>query len=280
MSCLRLARVALCTRGAFVHEAGGVAWPISKDSAPRAPFFQLDSPTAFASRARWMKVRKVSVARQLHYPHEARAPVVVITDQQATECRRRRVDHKVGERKPALVSDGDIDLALQTLDEFLPHVIRRLYGLDNAVKHKNITSTTCGIQRIHIQSYTSTCQRRKLMPTCCAYWLPGIPRQSNANNQKNITNTTCCIQRIQIQSYTSTCQRRKLMPTCCAYWLPGIPRQSNADKQKNITSTTCCIQRIQIQSYTSTCQRRKVMPTCCAYWLPGIPRQSNADNRT
>ena len=80
-----------------------------------------------------MKARKVYFARQLHYPHEARAPVVVITDQQATECRRRRVDHEVGERNPALlVSDGDIDLALQTLDEFLPYVIRRLYGLDNA----------------------------------------------------------------------------------------------------------------------------------------------------
>ena len=132
MSCLWLARVALCTRGAFVHEAGEVAWPISKDSAPRAPFFPLETPTAFANRARWMKARKVYFARQLHYPHEARAPVVVITDQQATECRRRRVDHEVGERKPALVSDGGIDLALQTLDEFLPHVIRRLYGLDNA----------------------------------------------------------------------------------------------------------------------------------------------------
>ena len=100
MSYLRLARVALCTRGAFVHEGGEVAWPISKDSAPRAPFFPLDTPTAFANRARWMKARKVYFARQLHYPHEARAPVVVITDQQATECRRRRVDHEVGERKP------------------------------------------------------------------------------------------------------------------------------------------------------------------------------------
>ena len=88
-----------------------------------------------------MKARKVSVARQLHHPHEAQASVVVITDQQATECRRRRVDHEVGERKLALVSDGGIDLALQTLDEFLPYVIRRLYGLDNADKQKNITST-------------------------------------------------------------------------------------------------------------------------------------------
>ena len=132
MSCLRLARVTLCPRGAFVHEAGEVAWPISKDSAPEVPFFPLDTPTAFANRARWMKARKVYFARQLHYPHEARAPVVVITDQQATECRRRRVDHEGGERKPALVSDGGSDLALRTLDEFLPHVIRRLYGLDNA----------------------------------------------------------------------------------------------------------------------------------------------------
>ena len=132
MPCPRLARVALCTRGAFVHEVGEVAWPISKDSAPRAPFFPLDTPTAFTNRASWTKARKVSFARQLHYPHEARAPVVVITDQQVAECRRRRVDHKVGERKPALVSDGGIALALQTLGEFLPHVIRRLYGLDNA----------------------------------------------------------------------------------------------------------------------------------------------------
>ena len=176
MSCLPLARVALCTRGAFEHKAGEVAWPISKDSVPRAPFFPLDTPTTFANRARWMQARKASVARQLHYPHEARAPVVVITDQQATECRRRRVDHEVGEWKPTLVSDGGIDLALQTLDELLPHMIRRLYGLDYADKQKNITSTTCGIQRTQIQSYTSTYQRRKLMPICCAYWLPGIPR--------------------------------------------------------------------------------------------------------
>ena len=167
MSCLRLTRVALCTRGAFVHEAGEVAWPISKDSAPRAPFFPLDTPTAFANRARWMKARKVSVARQLHCPHEARAPVVVIMGEQATECRRRRVDHEVGERKPALVSDGGIDLALATLDEFLPHVARRLYGLDNTDKQKNITSTTCCIQRIQIQSYTTTCQRRKYADMLC-----------------------------------------------------------------------------------------------------------------
>ena len=104
-----------------------------------------------------MKAWKVSVAPQLHHPHEGRAPVVVITDQEATECRCRRVDHEVSERKPALVSDGGIDLALQTLDDFLPHVISRLYGLDNVDKKKNITNTTCCIQRIQIQSYTSTC---------------------------------------------------------------------------------------------------------------------------
>ena len=143
-----------------------------------------------------MKARKGSAARQLHYPHEARAPVVLITDQQATECRHRRVDHEVCERNPVLVSDGDIDLALQTLDEFLPHVTRRLHGLDNANKQKNLTSTTCCIQHVQIQSYISTCQRRKLMPTCCASWLLGIPRQSNADKQKNITSTTRCIQRI------------------------------------------------------------------------------------
>ena len=33
------------------------------------------------------------------------------------------------------------------------------------------------------------------MPTCCAYWLPGIPRQSNEDKQKNITSTTYYIQR-------------------------------------------------------------------------------------
>ena len=33
------------------------------------------------------------------------------------------------------------------------------------------------------------------MPTCYAYWLTGIPRQSNEDTQKNITSTTCCIQR-------------------------------------------------------------------------------------
>ena len=82
-----------------------------------------------------MKTRKVSVARELHHPHGARAPVVVVTDQQATECRRRRVHHEVGGRKPAHVSDGGIDHALQ------PHMIRRLYGLDHTDKHKNNTST-------------------------------------------------------------------------------------------------------------------------------------------
>ena len=52
-------------------------------------------PTAF-NRARRMAARKVSTARELQHPHEARAPVVVVTDQEATECRRRRVDHDVG----------------------------------------------------------------------------------------------------------------------------------------------------------------------------------------
>ena len=187
LSCLRLARVALCTRGAFVHEAGEVAWPILKDSAPQAPFFPLDTPTAFANKARWMTARKVPVARQLHHPHEARAPVVVVMDQQATECRRRKVDHEVSERKPALISDGSIDLALQTLDEFLPHMIRRLYGLDNADTQKNMTSTTCCVQRsIQIQSYTVHV-RDENMPTCCAYWLPGIPRQRNSQSPMTTT---------------------------------------------------------------------------------------------
>ena len=167
MSCLRLARVDLCTRGAFVHEAGEVAWPISKKSAPRAPFLPLDTPTAFENSARWTTARKGSVARQLHHPHKARAPVVVVTDQQATEYRRRKVDHEVGEWKPVLVSDGGIDLALQTLDDFLPHMIRQLYGLDNADKKKNIASTTFCIQRIQIQPYTKTCLRRKHADMLC-----------------------------------------------------------------------------------------------------------------
>ena len=97
-----------------------------------------------------MTARKVYVAPHLHHPHEAQTPVVAVTDQQVTECRRRRVDHEVGERKPALLSEGGIDLGLQTLDEFLPHMIRRLYGLDNADKHNNITSTTCCMQRTQI----------------------------------------------------------------------------------------------------------------------------------
>ena len=71
-----------------------------------------------------MTARKVSTVSQLHHPHKARAPVVVATDQQATECRRRRVEHEVGERKPALRSDGGINLALQKLDELLLHMLR------------------------------------------------------------------------------------------------------------------------------------------------------------
>ena len=188
LSCLRLARVALCTRGVFVHEAGEVAWPISKDSAPRAPFLPLDTPTAFANKARWMTAWKVSVARQLHHPHEARALVVVAMNQQATECRRRRVDHEVGERKTALISDGGIDVALQTLDEFLPHMIRRLYGLDNADRQNNITSTTCHIQRIQIQSYTSTCQRRKHANMLCVLvaWYPTSKQHPKSHDNNEI----------------------------------------------------------------------------------------------
>ena len=191
MSCLRLARVALCTSGAFVHQAGEVAWPISKDSAPRALFLSLDTPTTFANRARWMKARKVSVARQLHHPHEAQASVVVITDQQATECRRRRVDHEVGERKLALVSDGGIDLALQTLDEFLPYVIRRLYGLDNADKQKNITSTwynllyTTYTDTIYkYMSETKTC-RHAVRTGCPVSHGKAISKSHHNNETKN-----------------------------------------------------------------------------------------------
>ena len=96
----------------------------------------------------------------IQHPHEARAPVVVVMEQQATECRRRRVDH----------DNGGIDFALQTLDKFLPHMIKRLYGLDNADKQKNITSTTCCIQRIDTIIYkymseTKTC--RHAMRTGC-----------------------------------------------------------------------------------------------------------------
>ena len=144
LSCLRLARVALCTRGVFVHEPGEVAWPISKDSAPRAPFFPLDTPTALANKARWMK--------------------------------------------PALISDGGIDLALQTFDEFLSHMIRRLYGLDNADKQKNITNTTCCIQRIQIQSYTSTRQRRKHADMLCVLvaWYPTAKQQPKSHDNSEI----------------------------------------------------------------------------------------------
>ena len=113
-----------------------------------------------------MTARKISTARQLHHPHEARAPVVVVTDQQTTECRRRRVDYEVGERKPAFRSDGGINLALHNLDELLLHMLRWRYGLD-ADKHKNITRTTCYIKSIHIRSYTSTCQRRKHADMLC-----------------------------------------------------------------------------------------------------------------
>ena len=130
---------------------------------------------------------EVSVARQLHHPHEARAPVVVVTDQQATECRRRRVDHEVGERKPALLSDGGIDLALQTLHEFLPHMIMRLYGLDNADK-QNITSTTCCIQRVQIQLYinTSTCQRKHAHMLCVLVALyPTAKQQPKSHDKRN-----------------------------------------------------------------------------------------------
>ena len=94
-----------------------------------------------------MTTRKVSAARQLHHPHEAGTPVVVVTDQHATECRRTRVDDRVGERKPALRSDGSIILALQNLYELLLHMLRWIYGLD-ADKHNNIISTTCYMQNI------------------------------------------------------------------------------------------------------------------------------------
>ena len=107
-----------------------------------------------------MTARKVSTARQLHHPHEAWAPVVVVTDQQATECRHRRVDHKVGERKLDFRSDGGINLALQNLDELLLHMLMWLYGLD-ADQQKNIPSTACYIQSIHIRPHISACQRRK-----------------------------------------------------------------------------------------------------------------------
>ena len=69
-----------------------------------------------------MTARDVSTARQLHHPHEARAPIIVVTDKQATECRRRRVDHEVGKRKPTLISDDGINLALRNLDELLLHI--------------------------------------------------------------------------------------------------------------------------------------------------------------
>ena len=91
---------------------------------------------------------------------------VSVTVQQATECRRRRVDHDVGERKLALRSDVDINLALQNLDELLLYMLRWLYGLD-ADKHKNIAGTTCYTQSIPERSHASTCQRRKHTDVLC-----------------------------------------------------------------------------------------------------------------
>ena len=64
----------------------------------------------------------------------------MITDQQATECRRRRVDHKVGERQPTFASHDGVDLALQALGEHTP---RRLCRLD-ADKHNNFKMTGAG----------------------------------------------------------------------------------------------------------------------------------------
>ena len=77
-----------------------------------------------------MTARNVSTARELHHPHEARAPVVVVTDQQAPECWRRRVDHDVGKRKPALRSDVGINLALQNIAKLLLHMLGWFYRLD------------------------------------------------------------------------------------------------------------------------------------------------------
>ena len=113
-----------------------------------------------------MTAREVSTARELRHPHEARAPVVVVTDQQTAECWRRRVDHDVGERKPALRSDVGINFGLQNLDELLLHMLRWLYGLD-ADKHKDITGSTCYTQSIPKRSHTSTCQRRKHSDVLC-----------------------------------------------------------------------------------------------------------------
>ena len=113
-----------------------------------------------------MTAQTISTARELHHPHEARAPVVVVTEQQTTEYRRRRVDHDVGERKPDLRSDVGINLALQNLDELLLFMLRWLYGLD-ADEHKNIIGTTCYTQSIPKRSHTSTCQRRKHTDVLC-----------------------------------------------------------------------------------------------------------------
>ena len=134
----------------------------------------------------------------------------MVTDYQAPEYWRRSVDHGVGERKPALRSDGGIILALQNLDQLLLHMLRWLYGLDGD-KHKNITSTTCYVQSIHIHAMLYQVHVRDVnMPTCWAYWLPG--------NHKNMTSTTCYVESIHIQSFTSrssTSQRRKHADMLC-----------------------------------------------------------------
>ena len=87
-------------------------------------------------------------------------------DQQACECRRRRVDHKVVERKSALRSYGGINPALQNLDELLLHMLRWLYGLD-ADEHKNITGILV-IYKAYTYEHIQVHVRDVNMLTSCA----------------------------------------------------------------------------------------------------------------
>ena len=136
-----------------------------------------------------MMARKVSTARQLHHPHEARGLVVVVKGQQATECRRRKVDHGVSERKPAFRNDGGIILALQNLDELLLHMLRLLYGLD-ADKHYLVEHSQYNSLLYKVYDGIQVHVRDVNMPTCCAYWLFGY--------HKNTTSTTCYIESIDM----------------------------------------------------------------------------------
>ena len=102
------------------------------------------------------------IARREHHSYEARAPVIVIRHQQVTECQPRRVNHKVGERKPALYNDGGIGFALRTLDNLWCTCL----GGCMACMRMNTKSNKQNTYN-HIQSYTSKCQKRKHTDMLC-----------------------------------------------------------------------------------------------------------------